>query len=343
MKRKIFVLLITVLFVLVISACNEKDSKEDVSADVESTEVTETDSDIYTLVFGHVQAEDHAYHLMAEKFKEEVEELSQGQIQVDIYPAGQLGNESELIEGLQMDSVDITTVTSAISSNFVEDFGVFSLPFLFNDFTHMFKVMDSEIGDELANTLEEKGFIKLGFVSGGTRSLYSNEPIESLADLQSKKIRVIEDDIYIDTWNNLGALATPIAWDDVYLSLEQGVVDGAEGALISYQSMGFYDPSPYVTVIDYIFSWHNFIMSKSSLESLPEELQEHVLEAAKRAEAFERKYVQQLEEELIDTLIEEHDVTVFYPEDLDDWKKAVSSLYDEFGDDELIDQIRDIE
>ena len=278
------------------------------------------------LKFAHVMQTDHAYHLMAVKFKEEVEKLSD-KVEVQIFPAGQLGNERDLVEGLQIGTVDISTITSALTSGFVPGFKVFSLPFLFRDFNHLFQVMDGPIGAKLEEDMRKAGLIKLGFVSGGSRSLYSRMPIRNLSELRGKKIRTMEDPIYIDTWNALGALATPVPWGDVYLSLQQGIVDGAEGALISYQSMGFYEPAPYVTAIDYVFSWHNFMMSKRTWDRLPNDIKAAVTEAGRRATEFERAYVSKFEQDLIKLLETKHKVTVFYPADIEAWRKAAETVF----------------
>jgi TRAP-type C4-dicarboxylate transport system substrate-binding protein len=191
--------------------------------------------------------------------------------------------------------------------------------------------------------MEAKGLIKLGFVSGGSRSMYARQPVRTLGDLTGKKIRTMEDPIYLDTWNALGALATPIPWGDVYLSLDQGIVDGAEGALISYQSMGFYDPSPHVTVIDYIFSWHNFMMSKLSWDKLSAQSQKLIKDAAKAATEFERNYVVEVEKKLLDVLKTKHGAKIYYPDDIEQWRKAVSGIYQkraaDVGGMDLINQI----
>jgi len=113
------------------------------------------------LKFGHVQPTDHAYHLMAVKFKEEVEKAAPN-VEVQIFPASQLGNERDLVEGLQIGTVDISTITSAITATFVPAFKVFSLPFLFRNFDHMFTLMDSEFGDQLEADMLKAGLVKLG-------------------------------------------------------------------------------------------------------------------------------------------------------------------------------------
>ncbi len=283
------------------------------------------------LKLAHVMPTDHAYHLMSVVFKEEVERLNPD-IEIQIFPASQLGNERDLVEGMQIGTVDISTITSAITAGFVPGFKVFSLPFLFRDFDHMFNVMDGEIGKQLEKDMDKAGLIKLAFVSGGTRSLYSRVPIKTLADLKGKKIRIMEDPIYVDTWNALGALATPIAWGDVYLALQQGIVDGAEGAMISYDSMAFYGPSPHITEIEYVFSWHNFMMSKRSWSKLSPEIQEVLLKAAKVAEAWEREYVKDFEQGLMRKLEEENGAFVYQAEDIEDWRAAVMPVFEQQAD-----------
>lgn len=298
------------------------------------------------LKLAHVQATDHAYHLMSVVFKEEVERLDPN-IEVQIFPASQLGNERDLVEGLQIGTVDISTITSAITAGFVPGFKVFSLPFLFRDFDHMFAVMDGEIGAQLEKDMEKAGLIKLAFVSGGSRSLYSRMPIRNLADLKGKKIRIMEDPIYVDTWNALGALATPIVWGDVYLALQQGIVDGAEGAMISYDSMAFYGPSPHITEIEYVFSWHNFMMSKRSWQKLTEDQRSVILQAAEVAKDWERQYVKEFEQNLMTKLEQENGAFIYQAEDIEKWREAVIPVFEknakEVGGMELIEAILAVE
>ena len=282
--------------------------------------------DKIVLKFGHVLKEDHPYHMMALKFKEELESRSSN-VDVQIFPAKQLGAERDLVEGLQMGTVQISTITSALTSGFVPGFKVFSLPFLFRDADHLFKVMDSDIGEDLVADMEKAGLIKLGFCYGGSRDLYSREPIQNLSELKGKKIRTMENKILVDTWNSLGAIATPISWGDVYLSLRQGVVDGAEGSGASYRSMKFFESSPHFTRINYVFSWHNFMISKIAWDKLPAKVQEDMMAAAKIAQDYERQLFVDTEKSLFKDLQDNHGVTLYHPKDMDAWRDAILSVY----------------
>jgi TRAP-type transport system periplasmic protein len=284
-------------------------------------------SDTRTLKFAHVLQPDHPYNLMALKFKEELEARNVG-LSVDIFPAGQLGNESTLIEGLQIGSVDISTITSAVTANFVPEFQVFSLPFIFRDAGHLFRVMDGEIGAEMATKLENVGLVKLGYAYGGTRDLYTSTAVRELADLKGLKIRTMKTTSIIDTWNALGAIATPIAWPDVPVSLKQKLIDGGEGTGVSYRSMTFYNDAKYFTRLAYIFSWHNFMMSKTVFDSLTPVQQTAVLDAAKIAEGYERSVFLEQEAALFGELASKG-AEIITPSDRAKWVETISSVYDD--------------
>jgi len=280
-----------------------------------------------TLKFGHVLQTDHPYHKMALKFKEELEKR-QPNVTVNIFPAKQLGNERDLVEGLQIGSVDISTITSALTAGFVPGFKVFSLPFLFKDANHLFRVMDSEIGGNLVKGMDKAGLIKLGYVYGGSRDLYSRKPIRNLQELKGKKIRTMENKILVNTWNSLGAIATPIPWGDVYLSLKQGVVDGGEGTGASYRSMKFFDSSPHYTRISYVFSWHNFMMSKRTWDKPSGDVQKDVMESAAIAQTYERKLFVDTEKSLFNDLKTNYGVKIYLPPDLDKWREKIKNVYE---------------
>ncbi len=297
-----------------------------------------------TLVFGHALQQDHPYHLMAERFKEELE-AKRPEMKVDIFPAGQLGNERTLLEGLQTGSVDVTTVTSALTGNFVPEFRAMNLPFIFRDVEHLFAVMDSDIGDELAGALLEKGFVKLGYGYGGARDFYSHDPITTLDDLQGKRLRVMESKPIIGAWQALGADPQPIAWNDVYMSLQQRLVDGAEGTGVSYRSMGFDVLAPNYSRAGYIYSWHNFLISETAFNRLNEEQKAAVLEAAEIAVQFERETFLAQEAALMDELrelgVDVHEVT-----DLPNWADKVQDVYEESAEEsggmDWINRIRSV-
>ena len=303
------------------------------------------DAEKITLKFGHVLQTDHPYHKMALKFKNELERRNK-EVVVNIFPAKQLGNERDLVEGLQLGSVDISTITSALTAGFVPGFKAFSLPFLFTDANHLFRVMDSDIGEKLVTDMDKVGLIKLGYVYGGSRDLYSRIPIRNLQELKGKKIRTMENKILIDTWNSLGAIATPIPWGDVYLSLRQGVVDGGEGTGASYRSMKFFESSSHYTRISYVFSWHNFMMSKKTWNKLPNDVRIDVMAAAGIAQEYERRLFVDEEKSLFKDLEQNYGVNIYNPADLKSWRAQISNVYkknaEKVGGMDYIKKIQDL-
>ena len=297
------------------------------------------------LKFAHGLQLDHPYHLMAVKFREELERRAP-QFEVQIFPAGQLGNERTLIENVQLGMVDVTTITSALTANFVPEFKVFSLPFLFRGPQHLFHVMDSDLGEELALKMETKGLVRLGYAYGGARDLYGSVPMRDLKELQGRKIRTMQNPILIATWNKLGAIATPIAFSDLYMSLKQGVVEGGEGTGLTYRSMKFFDCSPHYTRIQYVYSWHNFMMSQRTWLRLNPEEQTAVREAAAAAIAFEREEFIRQEKALFDELRTKYNVKVYVATDGPEWAKRTEAIYakyaDKVGGMDLINRIRNI-
>jgi len=298
-----------------------------------------------TLTFGHVLQENHPYHAMAVKFADELKQ-SAPEIEVKIYPAGQLGDEKALIEGLQTGSVDIATVTSALTANFVPQFKAFSLPFLFRDTDHLFAVMDSDIGDELAQQMQAKGLIKLGYGYGGARDLYTQVPVRNLDDLQGLKVRTMQNPAIVATWDKLGAVPTPISWNDVYVSLQQELVKGGEGTGVSYKSMNFNQVAPHFTRINYILSWHNLMMSQSKFNSLSPQQQQAVLAAGETAAQYERALFLEQEQALFEEL-KGMGVQIYTPSDAPQWSakaaEVIAAEADNVGGQAWIERIQAVQ
>lgn len=258
-----------------------------------------------TLRFGHVQPESHAFHQGAVKFAEELERLSGGTMATLIYPNGVMGNERDLLEAVQIGSLDVTTVTSALTATFNDKFEIYSLPFLFDSYEHAFAAMD----DELIREAVEPGLIAvgirpIGYWIGGARSYYGRSAVEEPGDFTGKRVRTLESPLFLDTWNSLGAIPTPLPFGEVYMALQAGMVDGAEGAINTYVSRRFYEVAPHVAFIDYVFSVQMLHIAEQTWQRLNEEQRGWVLEAADLATAHERAFILTEDAALDDTLDE---------------------------------------
>ncbi len=283
------------------------------------------------LVFklAHVQPESHAFHKGSAQFAESLKRLSNGQIEVQIFPNGVMGNERDLLESLQIGSMDFTTVTSALTAKFDAAYQAFSLPFLFDNFQELFTTIDKkEVQDRLAKGLTAKGIHPLGYWIGGSRSYYGTSPINTMADFRGKKVRTLEDPYYLATWQALGGIPTPLPFGEVFTGLQSKLVDGAEGAINTYVDKKFYEAAPNVAMINYIFSVQMFHIAESSWKKLSPEQQGWVLAAAKEATEAERKVVLE-EDKNLDATLTKLNVNVTRPP-IEPMRAAVQPVYEKF-------------
>jgi tripartite ATP-independent transporter DctP family solute receptor len=282
-----------------------------------------------TIKIGHVVDTKHPYQVGAEHFAKRLRELSGGRIEAQVYPSSQLGNERELVEAIQFGTVEAAGVTTASVSRFVRELDIFNLPFLFRDFTHVYKVLDSPFGEELNQAALKKGLRILGFWVGGSRSIYARRPIGDLASLKGIKVRTMETPLLIATWKALGTIPTPIPFSEVYTSLQQGVVDAGEGNVISYNTMKFDEVAPYMSHIKYLHTITILLIGEKLFQAQPPELQKVILQAGKESVPVERKVNEEEENRIVDVL-RAKGRTVVIP-DIAPFQKAVEPVYDQYG------------
>lgn len=238
---------------------------------------------------GHSATVTEPYHKGLERFAEIVAERTGGKVKVEIFPNNQLGNEKEMIEGLQLGTLDITVPTNGVLTNFVPELSIFDLPFLFKSRGQMDRVLDGEVGAILSEKMEERGFSLLGFYDAGVRHLITKREINSYDDLANLKMRTMGIPIHIASFNKFGANATSIPYGELYSALQSGVVDGAEAGYVNYYAQHFYEVAPFLAEIGWTTLVADLIMSKSRLDSLPEDIRKVVIEAGLESAVFERE------------------------------------------------------
>ena len=200
------------------------------------------DGEVTVLRLGHALDVEHPVHRGMEVMTQQLDSLSGGTMQIDIYPSEQLGSEREMLELLQIGTLGMTKVSAAVLENFAPSYRVFGLPYVFRDDAHRFAVLDGPIGDELLAAPERYRLRGLAFYDAGSRSFYTvDEPALAPEDLDGQKIRVMESATAMDMVRSLGGSPTPISWGELYTSLQQGVVDGAENNPPSYYLSGHYE------------------------------------------------------------------------------------------------------
>jgi|TARA_B110000967_G_scaffold210070_1_gene270213 tripartite ATP-independent transporter DctP family solute receptor len=201
------------------------------------------------LYLGHTLPQTHPVHKGILEFQKALEQKSGGTLKVKIFPDGQLGSEREVLELLQIGSVAITKVSAATLSNFVPEYHVLGVPYLFRDKQHQFDVLEGEVGKSILQKGEKFWLRGLCYYDAGSRSFYtSNKAIRTPDDLKGLKIRVMNNQMAINLVDALGGSATPMAYGELYTAIQQGVVDGAENNPPSFVSSNHYEVSKYYTL-----------------------------------------------------------------------------------------------
>lgn len=258
-----------------------------------------------TLSWTFVNPMDSHFGAAATAFKEYVEAESDNHIKVEIFPAGALGGEREIMEGLQFGSIDIGHTSTTVAGNFVPELLVFDVPFLFRNATHARAVLDGPIGNKVLAVANGYGITGLGFGENGLRHLTnSKHPVRNPDDLSGLTIRTMENEIHIKAFATLGARPVPLAWPELYAALQQGVVDGQENPIANILTAKFYEVQPYMTLTGHVYAPSLVAMNTASWEQLADEDKAIVQGGVKKAIAVQRAAVEAYEAEGIDLLRE---------------------------------------
>lgn len=263
--------------------------------------------DVVTINIGHVEAEDRSTHrALVEHFKKPVEEKSKGSISVQIYANSVLGGDSELTESVAMGTLEAALPSTSVLVSYSDDFGIMDMPYLFNSPEKAFEAMDGDLGDYFNEKLEKVGIHGLGYSYNGLRSMTnSSHPIETPEDLKGLKMRVMENEVFIDFFETLGASATPMSFNELFTGLQQHTVDGQENPSSLIYASKFQEVQKYLSLTEHVNNFLGFIMNKDFYDSLTKEQQEIVQDAAQEFVDYQRKmeledteeYVKKLEEE----------------------------------------------
>jgi tripartite ATP-independent transporter DctP family solute receptor len=277
------------------------------------------------------------------KMSEDLEKLSGGKMTIKIYPNQQLGSERESLELLQIGSLDMTKVSVGVLENFAPDMKVFGIPFLFRDKQHSFSVLDGPIGKKLLEEGEKFWLKGLCYYDAGSRSFYTKDKqVTTPDDLKGLKIRVMESATAMDMVRSLGGAPTPISWGELYTSLQQGVVDGAENNPPSFYLSRHYEVCKYYTINEHTMLPDALLVSTHLWGRLSEQEQQWLQEAADNSVAYQRELWAISEREALEE-VEKAGVEVIYP-DKAPFEEAVQGIYDQYKDDKvmssLIEQIQ---
>lgn len=299
-----------------------------------------------SLKLAHGLDPSHPVHKAMVYMADILEEKSEGQLTMNIYPSGQLGSEQQCVELLQIGSLAITKVSAAVMESFTENFQVLGLPYVFRSAEHSFNVLDGDIGNELLLSTEKYNIRGLCFYDAGARSFYTiDKPVTHPEDLKGLKIRVMKSQTAMSLVKAMGGSPTPISWGELYTALQSGVVDGAEN-----NPPSFYTSRHYEVCKNYIINEHTrvpdvLIISTVVWNSLNEQEKQWLQEAANESVIAQRKFWAESEIESL-RIVKEAGVSVTYP-DKEPFAEKVQDLLDSYQSTpelyELIQRIQAVE
>jgi tripartite ATP-independent transporter DctP family solute receptor len=245
----------------------------------------------FTLKLGHGSQLKSPLQTTGEEFAKRIAEKTAGRVKIEVYGNMQLGQERDMVEGLQLGTVDLTMVSTGPLSGFAPGITVVDLPFLFSSEQHAYKVLDGEIGQGLLKQLEPKGIVGLAFLENGFRHVTSNKKIMTPADLKGVKLRTMENKVHMASFKEMGAAPVPMVWGEVYTSLGQKVIDGQENPIHIIYANALWEVQKYVILTGHFYTPYIFAGSKKSLDKLPPDLQQIVRGTAKEMAPFERNII----------------------------------------------------
>lgn len=282
MKKVFAALMCAVMMCTLLASCGSSATTPSDSSNSDATSTGDIfeNGPTYSLKLGHVQTSTHSYHVGAQWFADEIEARSNGKITVEVHPSSQLGGERDLAESVQMGTVDMAVVGVGVLANFDPSFEIFNLPFLFNDRDHAYKVLGGDFGKTKFEKLEDYNIVGLGYYENGFFDILANKATELPNDVAGLNIRTMENKVYMGIFTAIGANPVPMAFNEVYTSLQNGTVDGACVSITALVPNNFYDVASNFEVLDMCFTPTPLIMSKEVLEGMPEEYQSLIREVA---------------------------------------------------------------
>ena len=311
--KKLIALLLALVMVFALCACGSSSGKEDT----------------YTIRIGHSDTTSNLIHISLEHFAKAVNERTNGRVTIEIYAAEQLGSNKEMIEMVKMGNLDAMMLPSGQQADFCPKFKALSLPFLFSDYEHVYKVLDGEIGQELLEGLEENNMIQLAYWENGLRQFTnSKRAIEKPEDLAGLKFRTPEDQMTMAIFAAYGASASPFAFSELYLALQQGTFDGQENPVANIYANNFQDVQKYLTMVNYQYQPKDMIFSLTTWNKLPADIQQVLLDAAKEFGAEHRKAIVDSEAQMLSEL-EAAGMQIGYP-DTAPFIEQAQSVYADF-------------
>lgn len=299
-----------------------------------SSSNTPSSSEKKTLQIGFTTAADPSdpYYYVATEMARILEEKSGGTLSLELFPNGQLGQEREMFEGMQMGTTEMAVMTNSYVSNFIPACGALDLPFIFEDTDQAISVMNGSFGQSLFDEFEGSGVVPLTWAVGGFRNLVTvGKAVKAPDDFKGMKIRCLENNTYMNTYSALGANPTPMAWSETIPGLQQGTVDGLDASISVLYTGGFADICDYLSLTNQFFAATLVCISQTEWDQLTEEQQTWLREAAQEAAALQADFQVKADEENL-AKMEEAGITVIRDVDYDAFKESLGDFYTSMKD-----------
>ena len=287
-------------------------------------------SDPVELQIGFTTAEDPSdpYFYIATEMARILKEKSGGTVTLQLFPNGQLGQEREMFEGMQMGTTEMAVMTNSYVSNFIPACGALDLPFIFEDVNHAVEVMSGEFGQSLFTTFEDSGVVPLAWGVGGFRNLVTvGKGVRTPADFSGMKIRCLENNTYMNTYSTFGANPTPMAWSETIPGLQQKTVEGLDASISVLYTGGFADICDYLSLTNQFFAATLICISETEWDKLSAEQQTWLREAAQEAAVLQAEFQIQADEDNLANM-EAAGITVVRDVDYAAFKAGLDEFYE---------------
>jgi tripartite ATP-independent transporter DctP family solute receptor len=300
---------------------------------------------VMQLKLGHVAPPEQPYAKAAVLFAKQVKDYTDGNIQIQVFPSSLLGNQRDLLEGVQLGSVDITLTSSAVLSGFLPRTLIFDLPFIFRDAEHVYKVVDGPLAKEIYAGDEQKKMKCIDTWENGFRDISNNKrPIEKPDDMKGIKIRVMENKMYIEMFKALGAEPTPMARGELFTALQTGTVDAQDNPISQTYTSRFYEVQKYITLSGHTYTPDVVVFSLATWKKIPAKYQAAILKASAEAKKYNRELDATLQEGYIKKCREKGMVvTILSPQQKKMFQDKMMPVWDMFSNKIGKDLIRKVQ
>jgi tripartite ATP-independent transporter DctP family solute receptor len=287
----------------------------------------------FDLKSGHNQTTTHPYHIGSEAFASKINELTDGKINISIYPNSQLGGEIAMIESVQMGNLDFVLAATVNIANFDSAFTVYDYPFLFKNREHAYAVVDSDFSKTKLENLKKIGLVAFEFWENGFFDIMNNKrPITKISDMRGLNIRTMQNPVYMAAVAAMGANPVPMPPAELYTALQNGTVDGNCLSVNAMYSYRLYEVQNTYMRTDMFFGAMTYLMSKMTYDKMPDSYQEALTQAGKYAAQVERKATIDQEDVNLAAIID-YGMQITKPENREDWIKLMQEkVYPQFTD-----------